>query len=385
MEAIQQFNLYFMKLLFITGTRADYGKIKSLIDSASDSKYFETSIFITGMHMLSLYGSTHQEVSENHSNNIPIYKFINQNLTSTMDEIVSKTVLGLSDFVKENRPDYIIIHGDRVETLSGVIVAALNNIPSVHIEGGEVSGTVDEMIRHSVSKLANFHCVSNKEAESRLLQMGESKEKISIIGSPDVDIMLSHSLPDIDEVKNHYNIDFDDYGILLFHPVTTEANKTKEQIRTIIEGVNQTNKSFVVIYPNNDHGSQFIISAYEGLSNNFRVIPSMRFEYFVTLLKESKMILGNSSAGVREAPYFGIPTINIGSRQNERSHESSVIDIDFNVDDIKKNINKYFDFNFPKSQNWGSVGTSERFLKALKDFDANNSSTQKVFINRNQK
>jgi UDP-N-acetylglucosamine 2-epimerase (hydrolysing) len=370
-----------MKLLFLTGTRADYGKIKSLIDAASTNKNFEPSIFITGMHMLSLYGSTHQEVSGNHAKEVPTYKFINQNIKSTMDEIVSKTVLGLSDFVKENRPDYIIIHGDRVETLSGVIVAALNNIPSVHIEGGEVSGTVDEMIRHSVSKLANFHCVSNEEAKTRLLQMGESTDKISIIGSPDIDIMLSNSLPDISEVKSHYGINFDEYGVLLFHPVTTEAYKTKEQITSIIEGINKTNKKFVVIYPNNDLGSQDIISAYERLSKNFRVIPSMRFEYFVTLLKKANLILGNSSAGVREAPYFGIPTINIGSRQNERSNESSVLDIDFNNNAIEKSINQFFYTKFPKSQSWGGIGTSERFLSALEDFDSKSDSTQKIFIN----
>ena len=370
-----------MKLLFLTGTRADYGKIKSLIDQARKSDHYEPSVFITGMHMLSLYGSTHQEVSGNLTSDVPVYKFINQNLTSTMDEIVSKTILGLSDFVKENHPDYIIIHGDRVETLSGVIVAALNNIPSVHIEGGEVSGTVDEMIRHSVSKLANFHCVSNKEAKLRLMQMGESEDNISIIGSPDIDIMLSNSLPDISEVKNHYGINFDKYGVLLFHPVTTESDETQEQIATIIKGIKKTNKNFVVIYPNNDLGSHHIISAYDNLLDNFRVIPSMRFEYFLTLLKEANLIIGNSSAGVREAPYFGVPTLNIGSRQNERSNESSVIDINFSVDAIEKTTNKFFDFKFPKSESWGGVGTSERFLSAMKEFDLKKNSTQKVFIN----
>ena len=371
-----------MNLLFITGTRADYGKIKILIEAARDTEQYNASIFVTGMHMLSLYGSTHEEVSSNHAHDIPIYSFINQNLTSTMDEVLSKTVLGLSDYVKENRPDYIVIHGDRVETLASVIVASLNNIPSIHIEGGEVSGTVDEMIRHSVSKLATFHCVSNTEAKSRLLQMGESEENISVIGSPDVDVMLSDSLPDINEVKRHYGINFDEYGVLLFHPVTTEVDKIYDQINIIIEGIKRTNINFVAIYPNNDLGSNYIITAYSELSENFRVIPSMRFEYFITLLKDAKLIIGNSSAGVREAPYFGVPTVNVGSRQNERCDALSVINVDFDADKIEQNTNQLYNSTFSESENFGGSGTSKRFMRALIDFQILGTSTQKIFVNR---
>jgi UDP-N-acetylglucosamine 2-epimerase (hydrolysing) len=371
-----------MKLLFITGTRADYGKIKTLLEAVINSDHHDPAIFITGMHMLSLYGSTHQEISENHRDDLLIYKFINQNMHSTMDEILSKTVLGLSDFVKENMPDFIVIHGDRVETLAGVIVATLNNIPSIHIEGGEVSGTVDEMIRHSVSKLATFHCVSNEEAKLRLLQMGEVEEKVSVIGSPDVDVMLGDSLPSLNEVKQHYGIDSERYGILLFHPVTTEVDKVNDQIQVILDGINRTNKDFVVIYPNNDLGANFIIEAYNGLPKTVKVFPSMRFEYFLTLLKEASLIIGNSSAGVREAPYFGVPTINIGSRQNERCNALSVINIDFEVDAIEKNINDLFNYKFPLSGDFGQKGTSERFMDVLGDIERKGVSTQKLFINR---
>ena len=369
-----------MKLLFLTGTRADYGKIKSLIDITC-KEGCKTSIFVTGMHMLSLYGSTHEEVTENHKKNTNIYKFINQNLSSTMDEVVSKTILGLSDYVKANRPDFIIILGDRVETLAGVVVAALNNIPSVHIEGGEVSGTVDEMIRHSVSKLASFHCVSNDDAKLRLLQMGESNEKISVVGSPDVDLMLGKSLPSINDVKKHYDINFDKYGILLFHPVTTESDETQNQIDIIIDAIERSNKNFVVIYPNNDLSSDHIIRKYDNLSKIFRVFPSMRFEYFITLLKNANIIVGNSSAGVREAPYFGIPAINIGSRQNDRSTANSIINVNFDKDDILLNINNYFDVKFDESQNWGILGTDQMFLDAIKKFDKDGSSVQKYFVN----
>lgn len=367
-----------MKILFLTGTRADYGKLKILINAVNDADTHSASIFVTGMHMLSLYGSTHQEVSVNHQAASEIYKFINQNLTSTMDEVLSKTVLGLSDFVKENAPDCLVIHGDRVETLAGVIVASLNNIPSVHIEGGEVSGTIDEMIRHSVSKLATYHCVSNEDARRRLVQMGEDRHRINIIGSPDVDIMLGDELPDIEHVKLHYGLEFEKYSILMFHPVTTEVDQVSAQIQTVLDAAKKSNLNFLVIFPNNDLGSKYIIDAYADLPKNFRVIPSMRFEFFLTALKESQLILGNSSAGIREAPYFGVPALNVGNRQNDRTHAVSVFNIPFDETVISDYISRYSGERFSSVENFGGNGTAARFMEVL-DGVKKNFGVQKYF------
>ena len=371
-----------MNILFLTGTRADYGKIKVLIDSVVNSDNYSASIFVTGMHMLSLYSSTHEEISDNHSDDVEIYKFINQNLSSTMDETLAKTVLGLSDYVKEYKPDKIVIHGDRVETLAGVIVASLNNIPSIHIEGGEVSGTIDELIRHAVSKMATIHCVSNDEAMSRLLQMGENEDKIRVIGSPDVDVMLSEELPTLDVVKTHYDINFNEYGLLLFHPVTTEVDQVESQINTLINAICKSKINVIVIFPNNDLGSIQIINAYKNLPKNFHILPSMRFEFFITLLKNSSLIIGNSSAGIREAPYFGVPTINVGTRQNDRSIAQSVFNIEgFEEDTLAEKIIEVSKVSFPPSAMFGSIGTADRFMEMLNNFDSSELGVQKYFIN----
>jgi len=186
-------------ILFLTGTRADFGKLKSLMTKIQEDDEFELNIFVTGMHMLSKYGYTCIEVEKAGFRNL--YKFINQNASDSMDHILSKTISGLSDYVKETRPDLLIIHGDRVEALAGATVGALNNLLVGHIEGGEVSGTVDELIRHATSKLSHIHFVSNESAKKRLVQLGEKKETIHVIGSPDVDVMNSSSLPTIDEVR----------------------------------------------------------------------------------------------------------------------------------------------------------------------------------------
>ena len=183
----------FKNVLFVTGTRADYGKIKPLISRIILNNNFNVKIFVTGMHLLKEYGNTYIECELYFPGRID--KFINKNSSDSMDIVLGKTILGFSDYVNENNPDLIVIHGDRIETLACASVGALNNILVAHIEGGEVSGTIDESIRNSVSKLSHMHFVTNFDAKKRLLRMGESKESIKVIGSPEVDLFNSKDLP----------------------------------------------------------------------------------------------------------------------------------------------------------------------------------------------
>lgn len=181
------------KLIFLTGTRADFGKLKSLIKVTQQSDVFDVHIFVTGMHLDEKYGYTVNEVYKSGFKNI--HKFVNHKGVTSMDETLAKTIQGFSKFVKKQKPDLIIVHGDRVEALAGAIVGSLNNFLVAHIEGGEVSGTIDELIRHSVSKLSHVHLVSNPKAKKRLVQMGELKSSVYVIGSPDLDLMNPEFLP----------------------------------------------------------------------------------------------------------------------------------------------------------------------------------------------
>lgn len=315
------------KLLFMTGTRADFGKLKALINSIDEYKEFDVYLFVTGMHMLSRYGSTYIEVEKNKRGHI--YTFINQNYQDDMDQVLSKTISGFSDYVRELKPDIIFIHGDRVEALAGAIVGSLNNILVAHIEGGELSGTIDESIRHAVTKLSHLHFVANDDAKGRLIRMGESPESIHVIGSPDLDVMASNTLPNIDFVLQHYCIPSKEYSIVLFHPVTTESNDMHRQADALVDALLESGNNYVVIYPNNDKGSDAILRSYKRLEGDprFVLIPSMRFEFFLTLMKHTHCVIGNSSAGIREAPFYGIPSINLGSRQANRSRNPSIIQV----------------------------------------------------------
>lgn len=313
------------RILFLTGTRADFGKLKPLIQEVEARLEFECHLFVTGMHMLARYGYTVDEIQKAGFRNI--FTYMNQVETSNaqMDLVLANTINGLGFYVRECRPDLIVVHGDRVEALAGAIVGALNNILVAHIEGGELSGTVDELIRHSISKLSHLHFVANEEARTRLRQMGETPESVFVIGSPDIDIMLSERLPTLQEARARYDIPFERYSVFLYHPVTTELPRLRGHAEAVVAALRESGRNFIAIYPNNDSGSETILEFLLPLQDDprFRVLPSLRFEHFLAVLKHADAIVGNSSAGIREAPVYGVPTVNVGTRQlNRFSHDS---------------------------------------------------------------
>ena len=343
------------KILFLTGTRADFGKLKPLI--LESQKVADVDIFVTGMHMLKQYGRTVNEILRLQ---LPVHSYINQDARTPVDIVLANTVHGLSLYLQENPTDLLVIHGDRVEALAGAIVGNFNGILTAHVEGGELSGTLDGMTRHSITKLAHAHFCANDEAARRLMLMGESPATIFAIGSPDIDIMLSPDLPPLAEVLEHYHISERDYGVLIYHPVWGEDPAQFEQT---IRAVNDSGLPFVAIYPNNDPGAQKIIDILERHADELTILPSMRFEYFLTLLKNGKMIVGNSSAGIREAPVYGVPTINIGTRQAGRAELLSVVNVPDNYDLISQAIS-----NPPpavKSLDFGRGDSARQFVKII--------------------
>jgi UDP-N-acetylglucosamine 2-epimerase (hydrolysing) len=266
------------------------------------------------------------------------------------------------------QPDLIVVHGDRIEALAGATVGALNNILVAHVEGGELSGTVDELIRHAVSKLSHTHFVANSDAAQRLKQMGELDESIYVIGSPDMDVMLSDNLPSIDEVKAYYEIGFDAYALSIFHPVTTEFDLMPVYAKNYFEALIDSDLNYVMIYPNNDRGSDIIMQYVKEVSvrPHFKVFPSIRFEYFLSLLKHASFIIGNSSAGVREAPYYGVPTINVGTRQNGRSKNGDIIHPGYSKNEILRGIEKALhQKNVPLQNYFGEGNSANLFYWAL--------------------
>ncbi|TEA78019.1 UDP-N-acetylglucosamine 2-epimerase [Allopusillimonas ginsengisoli] len=351
------------KILFLTGTRADFGKLKKLMRFVEGRADMELHVAVTGMHMLKLYGATYLEVRREQFEHV--YLFSNQYAGEPMSSVLGNTVSMLSRLVDEVQPDLIVVHGDRIEALAGATVGALTGILVCHIEGGELSGTVDDLIRHSVTKLSHLHMVANEEARTRLIQMGEDAHHIYIIGSPDLDAMSAADLPSLCDAKARYNVGFDAYALAIFHPVTTERSHIQDYARWFFEALSRSGDRYIVIYPNNDLGSQEILDTLHGYRNcdRFRIFPSIRFEYFLTFLKHALYIVGNSSAGVREAPFYGVPAVNVGTRQHRRSRIGAIVSTDYRIEAILEGIDKVKHLKRCAPSAWFGDGDSVRKFK----------------------
>ncbi len=371
------------KIVILSGTRADFGKLKSIILATQENKNLDLSIFVTGMHLNPDYGYTVNEIYNSKIRNV--YEFNNFSVSKKMDIILSETIKGFSDFINKEDPDLIVVHGDRTEALAGALVGCYNNILVAHFEGGEVSGALDDSLRHAISKLSNIHFVTDQKSKKRLTQLGEQPNFIFVIGSPDIDLMKSKNLEDIDTVKSYYEINFNEYAVAIFHPVTTELDNLESDIENFCRAMIASRKNYVVIYPNNDEGSEIVLSAYKKFltSDNFRVFPSLRFEYFLTVIKSSSFVIGNSSMGIREAPFYNIPTINIGTRQKNRVSIESVINTSYSETSILKAINGIDEAPSNKTVNtfeFGEGDSYKKFIHVLEGSEIWNSSNQKTFL-----
>ena len=269
------------KIIFVTSTRADFGKLKSLIKILKNKKFFEIYIVVTGMHLISKFGNTYREVEKTFGKKI--IKFKNQIQNDSLEMILAKTTSKFSKIVKKIKPDLIVIHGDRVEALSCALTGSLNHILTAHIEGGEISGTIDDTIRHAVTKLSHIHFVGSNSARKRIIKMGEIKSSIFNIGSPDLDVILKKKLPTLKSVQKRYSINFKKYCILIWHPVTSNLFSLKNDTIKVLDALKKLNRNVVVIYPNNDPGCEKILKIYNELNNKrFKILKSLRFENFIS-------------------------------------------------------------------------------------------------------
>ena len=352
------------KLLFVTGTRADFGKLRPLAEAARDAGY-RIGFFVTGMHMLARYGLTKIEVHR--VQGAEVFEHLNQQPRDGQDTVFAKTIIGFSDFLAEHQPDLVVVHGDRVEAMACAFTCATNYVRCAHVEGGEVSGTIDELFRHCNTKLATYHFVSSESARSRVMRLGEAPDTVFAIGSPELDMHAQPSGVMIDEVRRRYEISADDYGVVIFHSVTSETDTIGAQAAALFRSLEASGKRFVVILPNNDPGSSDILKELRTLpAERFRTIPSMRFTYFSELLKNAAALIGNSSVGVREAPFLGIPSLDVGTRQTNRTRAPSVTASSAEDDaTISAFLATEWNRRYAPHKAFGEGGAAERFVTVL--------------------
>ncbi len=366
---------------FLTGTRADVGKLSSLVAITRDTPGFRARILATGMHLEERYGTTVHEI-EKAGFGALLDTVRNHAGEGRMDEVLARTVAGVGDWLARERPDLLVVHGDRVEAIAGTLAASLQGVRVAHVEGGELSGTIDEHLRHAITKLSHVHLVSNDAARVRLLQLGEHPDTIHVIGSPEVDAMTRPDRPGLAAALAHYAIPFRDYGIVAFHPVTTELDTIRAQAEAVVGAALDSGENLVVVYPNSDAGSEAILEAMAPLRGrpNVRIFPSIRFQYMLALLENARFVLGNSSMGVREAPFFGTPALDVGTRQQGRSLNPHVLHLPAERDVLHAAIARVAGARFPATSEFGDGRADLRFRALLRAGSAWSVPVQKRFV-----
>ncbi len=376
------------KVLIVTERRADFSRFKPVIDKINKDKKLDYMLVVTGIHLLKKYGYSINEIRKTGLKINKTFKMysnvsLHNDDGATMVSSFGVAIINLSKILKKMKPDVVLSGFDIAANFAVTVAAAHMNIPVAHIQGGEVSGTIDESIRHAMSKFSHYHLVSNKDAQQRLIKMGEEKSKIHIVGCPSLEALFNEKLLDEKILNKKFGIDFKKkFIIVIQHSVTTELYDTKNQILNTIQAIKKSKIQTLFICPNNDAGSTIIIKAIKRSKNIFYT-PTLTLSEYRSLLQKCFALVGNSSSGIHEASSFYKPVINIGSRQNGRLRSKNIIDVKHNKNEILKALLSLEDKGFYKrliknlKNPYSLSNTSSRIVKILKKINLDNKLLQK--------
>jgi len=372
------------KIAVLTATRAEYGLLRRIIKALNNTGEFETEVVVTGTHLSPEFGLTYLEIQNDH---IPIARKIEILLSSDTPIGISKSmglaIISFAEYFDESRPDALIVLGDRYETLA-VCCAAMNaKIPIVHLYGGETTeGAVDEAIRHSITKMSYLHFTATEQYRRRVIQLGEHPDRVFTVGAMGIENILTTELLSKRELEESISFSLDKpYAVVTFHPVTLESESAKEQFEEILLAFAKNDgMKYIFTKANADADGRIINQMIEEyVSDNtdaicFESLGSLRY---LSAVKYSSVVIGNSSSGLIEVPSLKVPTINIGDRQKGRMQADSVINCPANAVEVdramqlacsKKFRDKLADVKNP----YGDGKTSEKIVKVLKKVFAHN-------------
>lgn len=333
------------KICLVTGTRAEYGLSYPILRAIESHPDLELQLVVTGMHLLSGHGNTIELIKKDGFKIGHVIETLPEDKADgmVMADAVAKTILGLTEYVKKAKPDILIAMTDLGFTLATAIVGAHMNIPVAHVHGGEVSGSVDELVRHATTKLSHIHFAASKKSAERIIKMGEESWRVHVVGAPGLDTILNGDFFDEKTIRTKYSLSSGDYIMLVQHPVSTESSQSGKYFQNTLKAVESFGFQTVLVYPNADAGSKDIIKVIESNNNNLiKSHKNLPRKDYLSLLKYASVLVGNSSSGILEAPSFNLPVVNIGSRQYGREMAENVVSVDYNFENIKSAINFVF-------------------------------------------
>jgi GDP/UDP-N,N'-diacetylbacillosamine 2-epimerase (hydrolysing) len=362
-----------MKLLFLTGSRGEWGYIRPLLRLCQE-RSVEYDICVTNMHLLSRFGMSMREIEEDgFTISDKIYMTLDGYDHYAMAKSLGIFLPSFVDSLRRVKPDWIVLAGDRGEQLMGAIAGAYTYTPVAHIQAGELSGNIDGQARHAIGKFSHLHFASNEDAGQRLIKLGEEPFRVHVTGAPQLDELDQGRYTSLSDLNSRYEIAFDEpFLLVVFHPVTEEFSQAQEQVEALASALNRFEMPRVWILPNSDAGSetvrQAILSERKGKTHLFK---NLTREDYLGILKCSSAIVGNSSSGLLEAPTFEVPAVNIGRRQADRVQGENVIPVpDFEADGIAQCIEHAVSDDFRKSLRgtvnpYGDGHSAERIMDIL--------------------
>lgn len=375
------------KVMYVSGTRADYGLMRRGLRAIKDSKDLSLTVAATGMHLMKDFGRTVSEIRADGFNVKEVPAHYAGDGRKDMSRFVGDCVEKLSGQLDKLKPDILLLLGDRGEMLAGAIVGLYCGILTVHIHGGEVTSTVDEPARHAITKLAHIHFCATKKAAQRILRMGEEPKRIFVTGAPGLDEIAAGKWPTVKYLSAKYRFDVARPLILAVqHPVSSQIARAPEHMLTTLRAVQKTGWRALVIYPNADAGGRSmirVIKDFTAANRNITAYPSIPHEDFLGLMKCASVMAGNSSAGIVEAPSFGLPAVNIGERQCGRERGANILECRHDIAEIARALrnavdDKKFRAHARRSKNpYGDGKTAARIVALLRKLPSDAAFLQK--------
>jgi GDP/UDP-N,N'-diacetylbacillosamine 2-epimerase (hydrolysing) len=331
------------KILYISGTRADYGLMLSTLKMIDRHPELELEIAATGMHLMPEFGHTLKDMRRDGFKIHELSAIYKKDDKESMATFIGDFIHVLAKKVSEINPDIILVLGDRGEMLAGAIVGAYLAIPVAHIDGGDVTSTVDEFTRHAITKLACIHFPTTELNKRRLIKMGEERWRIHVVGAPGIDSILNEKPLTKKEICRKLGLDAKKPIFLVIqHPVTLEVEEARRQMQETMQAVVDAEQQTVVLYPNADVGGRGMIQVIEQYRKYpfIRIHKSLPHEEYISLMRYSEVMIGNSSSGIVESPSLGLPAINVGGRQGKRQRAKNIMDVGYSRAEIKRAIKK---------------------------------------------
>jgi len=379
------------KICIVTGTRAEYGLMKRLIQKVKNSDELELQLIVTGMHLSPEFGNTISEINEDgHKIDKKIEMLLSSDSPVGISKSIGLGIIGFADALEELRPDILVLLGDRYEIHSAATAAMVARIPIAHIHGGETTeGLIDEAIRHSITKMSHIHFVSTQKYRDRVIQLGENPSNVFCVGGLGVDAIMNIDLMNINEIDESNNFQFLSKNILVtFHPVTLEQETSRGQIDELLKSLSNLDDTGIIFtMPNADTDGRILIEKINNFcqKNKFaKAYQSLGQLKYLSCLQNVDLAIGNSSSGLLEVPSFKKATINIGDRQKGRIKATSVIDCEPKEREITESIKKVYSKEFQEIvQNtvnpYGTGGASESVVEVLTKLSLDNLLKKKFF------